>query len=184
MDLECNWHTMPDRGLRVIQGIENIVTVLRVNGSARQVEAPPGATLLHVLRGPLSLKGAKEACGRGECGSCTVLIDGVPVMACLTLAARVRGEVTTVEGLSDEFRDLREAFADLGGFQCGFCTSGQLVRAAALLRAGIPHGRDEAEKHIRYEMSGNICRCTGYNGIVDAIWATVEKRRSKAQAAT
>ncbi len=136
-------------------------------------------TLLAVLRGTLNLKGAKEACGRGECGSCTVLIDGVPVMACLTLAARVRGEVTTVEGLTEEFEDLREAFADLGGFQCGFCTSGQLVRAAALLRAGLPATRAEAERVIRYEMSGNICRCTGYNGIVDAIWATAEKRRGR-----
>ncbi|WP_422033959.1 (2Fe-2S)-binding protein [Reyranella sp.] len=152
---------------------------LKVNGRAHEISAPPGMTLLAVLRGTLNLKGAKEACGRGECGSCTVLIDGVPVMACLTLAARVRGEVTTVEGLTEEFEDLREAFADLGGFQCGFCTSGQLVRAAALLRAGLPATRAEAERVIRYEMSGNICRCTGYNGIVDAIWATAEKRRGR-----
>ena len=157
--------------------------VLKVNGATKEIDAAPGATLLSVLRGTLDLKGAKEACGRGECGSCTVLLDGVPVMACLTLAARVRGEVTTVEGLTEEFRDLREAFADLGGFQCGFCTSGQLVRAAALLRAGLPPTRAEAETFIRYEMSGNICRCTGYNGIVDAIWATAEKRRSQQRAA-
>ena len=159
------------------------MTVLKVNGATQEIDAAPGATLLSVLRGRLHLKGAKEACGRGECGSCTVLIDGVPVMACLTLAARIRGEVTTVEGLTEEFRDLREAFADLGGFQCGFCTSGQLVRAAALLRAGLPQSRAEAETFIRYEMSGNICRCTGYNGIVDAIWATAEKRRSQQRAA-
>lgn len=156
---------------------------LRVNGVSQSYDAPLGATLLSVLRTSMDLKGAKEACGRGECGACTVLVDGVPVMACLTLAARVRGEVTTVEGLAEEFRDLREAFADLGGFQCGFCTSGQIVRAAALLRGGLPATREEAERVIRYEMSGNICRCTGYNGIVDAIWATAEKRRQRERAA-
>ncbi|WP_395709566.1 (2Fe-2S)-binding protein [Reyranella sp.] len=157
--------------------------ILRVNGAPQDLDLPVGATLLSALRSGLGLKGAKEACGRGECGACTVLVDGVPVMACLTLAVRVRGEVTTVEGLTEEFRDLREAFADLGGFQCGFCTSGQLVRAAALLRAGLPATRTEAEPLIRYEMSGNICRCTGYNGIIDAIWATSEKRRTAREAA-
>lgn len=157
--------------------------ILRVNGASQDLDLPVGTTLLSALRSGLALKGAKEACGRGECGACTVLVDGVPVMACLTLAARVRGEVTTVEGLTEEFRDLREAFADLGGFQCGFCTSGQLVRAAALLRAGLPANRVEAEPLIRYEMSGNICRCTGYNGIIDAIWETAEKRRAIREAA-
>ena len=96
---------------------------------------------------------------------------------------RLLHSAATVEGLTEEFRDLREAFADLCGFQCGFCTSGQLVRAAALLRAGLPPTRAEAETFIRYEMSGNICRCTGYNGIVDAIWATAEKRRLQQRAA-
>jgi aerobic-type carbon monoxide dehydrogenase small subunit (CoxS/CutS family) len=157
--------------------------ILRVNGAPQDLDLPVGTTLLSALRSGLDLKGAKEACGRGECGACTVLVDGVPVMACLTLVARVRGEVTTIEGLTEEFRDLREAFADLGGFQCGFCTSGQLVRAAALLRTGLPETRAEAEPIIRYEMSGNICRCTGYNGIIDAIWATAEKRRAAREAA-
>lgn len=156
--------------------------MLVINSKRHAPSIEPGSTLLSVLRDQVGLKGAKEACGRGECGACTVLVDNIPIMSCITLAARVKGEVTTVEGLAEEFRDLREAFADFGGFQCGFCTSGQLVRAAALLRAGLPADRQEAEKVIRYEMSGNICRCTGYNGIVEAIWATAEKRRLGAAA--
>lgn len=152
----------------------------RVNGKEVCLPVAPDTTLLSVVRNELALKGAKEACGRGECGSCTVLIDDVPMMACIVLAARLRGAVTTVEGLTEECRDLREAFADFGGFQCGFCTSGQIVRAAALLRGGLPEDRAEAERFVRYEMSGNICRCTGYNGIVQAILATAEKRRALA----
>lgn len=154
--------------------------MLVINSRPHEPSIAPGTTLLSVIRDQIGLKGAKEACARGECGACTVLVDSIPVMACITLAARVKGAVHTVEGLADELRDLREAFADFGGFQCGFCTSGQLVRAAALLRAGLPEDRQEAEKTIRYEMSGNICRCTGYNGIVEAVWRTAEKRRSKA----
>ncbi len=163
------------------QANEPCQQMLVINSRAYEPSIAPGTTLLSVIRDQIGLKGAKEACGRGECGACTVLVNNVPVMACITLAARVKSEVHTVEGLADEFRDLREAFADFGGFQCGFCTSGQLVRAAALLRAGLPEDRREAEKAIRYEMSGNICRCTGYNGIVEAVWRTAEKRRSKAK---
>lgn len=145
---------------------------LRVNGREADVEVAPGDTLLHVLRDRLRLIGAKEACGRGECGACTVLIDGVPVMSCVTLAGLVRGEVTTVEGLTEEARDLREAFADAGAFQCGFCTPGQIVRASALLRA-TPSAD---ERQIREGMSGNVCRCTGYTQIVDAVLATARRR--------
>jgi aerobic-type carbon monoxide dehydrogenase small subunit (CoxS/CutS family) len=155
---------------------------LRVNGKPATLQAAPGLTLLEALRGPLGLTGAKEACGRGECGACTVLIDGTPVMACVTLAMRVRGEVTTVEGLAEECQDLREAFADTGGFQCGYCTSGQIVRAAALLRRGLPAERHEAARVVRYEISGNICRCTGYNGIIDAILRVAEARARAAEA--
>ena len=150
---------------------------LTVNGSPRDIEVAPDATLLEVLRGKLKLKGAKEACGRGECGACTVLVDGVPIVSCLTLVARVRAPVTTVEGLADELADLREAFADVGGFQCGFCTSGHLVHAAALLREGLPHDPAEAERLVRYRLSGNICRCTGYTGIVDAVLRTAVRRK-------
>jgi aerobic-type carbon monoxide dehydrogenase small subunit (CoxS/CutS family) len=154
---------------------------LHVNGERHDLEIAPGDTLLSVLRGARGLTGAKEACGRGECGACTVLVDGIPVMSCVSLACLVRGEVTTVEGLAEECRDLREAFADMGGFQCGFCTSGQIVRAAALLRSDLlPTDRSEAERVVRYQISGNICRCTGYNGIVDAILAVAAQRRLSA----
>ena len=146
---------------------------LTVNGRAAEIEIEPGDSLLDVLRDRLRLTGAKEACGRGECGACTVLVGGTPVMSCVALAMLVRGDVTTIEGLADEARDLREAFADAGAFQCGYCTPGQIVRAAALLRQGTP----AAEHAVRFEMSGNICRCTGYTQIVDAI-LTIARRRA------
>jgi aerobic-type carbon monoxide dehydrogenase small subunit (CoxS/CutS family) len=142
---------------------------ITVNGEARTLTVAPMTSLLSVLRDVLGLKGAKEACGRGECGACTVLVRGKPVLACLTLVERVHGEVLTVEGLGPQWGALRESFADYGGFQCGYCTPGQIMRAVALLQADMPTDRQEAERKIRYEMSGNICRCTGYNGIVDAI---------------
>lgn len=149
---------------------------LYVNGTHQDIRCAPGSSLLGVLRGAVGLTGAKEACGRGECGACTVLVDGKPTLACITLAVRVRGEVTTVEGLAESERDLREAFADAGGFQCGFCTSGQIVQAAAVLRSALPADPTAARQAIRQALSGNICRCTGYNGIVNAVFATAVKR--------
>jgi aerobic-type carbon monoxide dehydrogenase small subunit (CoxS/CutS family) len=148
---------------------------LTVNGRAPLVEFEPGDSLLDVLRDRLRLTGAKEACGRGECGACTVLVDGTPVMSCVMLASLARGEVTTIEGIADEARDLREAFADAGAFQCGFCTPGQIVRAAALLR-DVP---DLDERTVRFQMSGNVCRCTGYTQIVDAVLTTSRKRAAR-----
>ena len=145
---------------------------LRVNGRSVAIEFAPGDTLLRVLRDKLRLTGAKEACGRGECGACTVLLDGVPIMSCVMLASLAHGEITTIEGLADEARDLREAFADAGAFQCGFCTPGQIVRASALLR-DTPAAD---ERTIREQMSGNVCRCTGYTQIVDAVMTTARKR--------
>ena len=150
---------------------------LRVNGREVDVEVAPGDSLLDVVRDRLRLTGAKEACGRGECGACTVLVDGTPVMACVTLAMLVRGEVTTIEGLADEARDLREAFADAGAFQCGFCTPGQIVRASALLKDGGALN----ERVVREQMSGNICRCTGYTQIVDAVLTTARRRAVRRQ---
>lgn len=138
-----------------------------VNGTTwiDELSLSPHERLLDVLRDRFELTGTKEACGRGECGACTVLVDGVPVLSCITLAARVTGEVTTVEGVADEASPLRAAFAECGAFQCGFCTPGQIVRGTALLRDGLP-----ADDHsLRREMSGNVCRCTGYAGIIDAL---------------
>ncbi|MBI4444443.1 MAG: (2Fe-2S)-binding protein [Acidobacteria bacterium] len=138
---------------------------LRVNGSTHVLELRPAERLIDVLRDRLGLIGTKEGCRMGECGSCTVLVGGRPMLSCLILALRVTDAVETIEGLAAESRPLREAFADAGAFQCGFCTPGQIVRAVALLREGLPLD----EHGLRREMSGNICRCTGYMGIIAAL---------------
>jgi aerobic-type carbon monoxide dehydrogenase small subunit (CoxS/CutS family) len=140
---------------------------LIVNGESLSFsDLHPEERLLDVLRDRLQLKGTKEGCGRGECGACTVLVDGDPVLSCITLAVRVRdSRVETIEGIAEEASELREGFAEHGGFQCGFCTPGQIVRGVSLLRVGLP----PSDAELRREMSGNICRCTGYNGIVAAL---------------
>lgn len=143
-----------------------------VNGRDVTVDAAPAATLLHVLRNELGLFGAKEACGRGECGACTILLDDVPAMSCTVLATLVAAPVTTIEGIAESTADLRGAFADHGAFQCGYCTPGQVVRAEALLRSRDRIDRDA----VRFGMSGNICRCTGYTPIVDAVLAAAASR--------
>jgi len=152
---------------------------LFVNGQNVEVSARPDARLLDILRDGLGLTGAKEACGRGECGACTVLIDGLPVASCLMMAETVAGEIRTIEGLAEEAADLRAAFADRGAFQCGFCTPGQIVRAAALMLEEWPADHSRREAFVRHRMSGNICRCTGYSGIVDAVLAVAEQRLSQ-----
>lgn len=138
---------------------------LTVNGHPHDAVVPLDATLLRVLRNEFGYTGAKEACGRGECGACTVIVGGRPILACVTLAARVDEPIVTIEGLAEPWSDLRVAFAETGGFQCGFCTPGQIAIAAALLA----NGRAESREAIRHAMSGNICRCTGYVGIVEAV---------------
>jgi aerobic-type carbon monoxide dehydrogenase small subunit (CoxS/CutS family) len=141
---------------------------VRVNDQEVSLEAldvSPGERLLDVLRDRLGLKGTKEGCARGECGACTVLVDGRPALSCIMLASRVTGHVETIEGVADEADSLRAAFADRGAFQCGFCTPGQVVRGVSLLRDGLP--ADDAA--LRRAMSGNICRCTGYVGIIAAL---------------
>ena len=140
-------------------------TVLTINGVHREVEIAPAETLLDVLRDHLGLTGTKEACSRGECGACTVLIDGRPMMSCVTLAGRIDSAVETVEGLAEEATNLRAALADHGGFQCAYCTPGMVVRGIALLRQGLPPSDDD----LRRELAGNICRCTGYQGIIEAL---------------
>ncbi len=142
-----------------------------VNGAEVLVAGSPGDRLLDLLRNQLGLTGTKEACGVGECGSCTVLIDGVPVLACITLTGLVRGEVETIEGLREETLNLRADLASVGGLQCGFCTPGQVVSAGPVIRRRQPV--NDAE--IRHAISGNICRCTGYNGIVAAIQLAMDR---------
>jgi carbon-monoxide dehydrogenase small subunit len=148
-------------------GGESVLRLL-VNGQIREVNANPGERLLDVLRVNLGLTGAKEGCGTGQCGACTVLLDGRPVTACLVLAADAVGhEITTVEGLAPPGRlhPLQEAFLKHGAVQCGFCTPGMLLSAKALLEEN-PHPSDEA---IRTALAGNLCRCTGYRKIVEAV---------------
>jgi aerobic carbon-monoxide dehydrogenase small subunit len=149
-----------------------------LNGRPASVDAPPASRLLDVLRGPLGLTGTKEGCGEGECGSCTVLLDGAPVNACLVLLGQVEGRaVTTVEGLGEPpaLSPLQEAFVKEGGSQCGICTPGFLVSAQALLDA-IPQ---PGETDIREALSGNLCRCTGYQRIVEAVRAASKERASR-----
>ena len=143
---------------------------LNVNGKLRRVTAPADAFLIDVLRDQLNLTGAKNGCGMGECGACTVLLDGAAVFSCLTLAIEVQGhEITTIEGLSrgGDTDPVQRAFAETGGVQCGFCTPGMILSASALL-AETPR---PTEDEVRRALSGNLCRCTGYGKIVEAVLA-------------
>jgi len=142
---------------------------LSVNGRLRELVAPVSTTLLEVLREDLGLTGTKHGCELGECGACTVLIDGAPALACLVLPVEVQGkEITTVEGLADgALHPLQRAFMDHGALQCGYCTSGFLLAAKALLDRTPSPTREE----ITEALSGNLCRCTGYLRIVEAVEA-------------
>jgi len=143
-----------------------------VNGVPQEVEAEPGATLLSVLRDDLGLAGSKNACEQGECGSCSVWLDGSVVCACLVPVVQVDGrDIRTVEGLGDErLHAVQEAFLDAGAVQCGFCTPGLVVAAVDLLERD-PHPDDGT---IREALAGNLCRCTGYQKIVDAVHLAAE----------
>ena len=137
---------------------------LRVNGHAYELDAPVGRTLAEALRLDLGLTGTKVACGEGHCGACTVQLDGVPVLSCITLVHTVGGrEVKTIEALREH--PLVEAFVEADATQCGFCTPGQIVSASALLAANPKPSRDE----VRHAMSGNLCRCGTYPKIERAI---------------
>ncbi len=145
--------------------------LLSVNGEKHEMLIKPNSTLLEVLRDELLLTGAKEACGSGECGACTVLVDGKPVNSCITLAVEAEAkEIETIEGLSKggELHPLQEAFIDHHAFQCGFCTPGMIMSAKAFLKRSPEPTKEE----IRDAISGNICRCTGYENAVDAILGT------------
>jgi len=139
-----------------------------LNGKLIQVDVPPHWTLLRLLREKLGLTGTKEGCGIGECGACTVLVNGIPLHSCLLLAPKVeRKSVETVEGLGsrDFLHPLQKSFIDHGAVQCGFCTPGILMSAKALLK-GNP---DPSKKEVKEAISGHLCRCTGYQQIIEAI---------------
>jgi len=145
-----------------------------LNGELRTVYTKPSETLLFVLRDRLGLTGPKRVCENGDCGACTVLLSGKPVKACLILAVEVQGlSVQTVEGIEDQ--NLKKAFVEEGGFQCGFCTSGFITLTHSIFRdfPEIP------EEQIRKYLSGNLCRCTGYEGISRALAAYREKRKER-----
>lgn len=147
---------------------------LKVNGELFRVRVETCRTLLEVLREHLGLTGTKEGCNKGDCGFCTVLIDGKAVLSCLTLAIEAQGkDILTIEGLSngDKLHPIQQAFVDHGAIQCGFCTPGMIMSAKALL----DRNPNPTEDEIREGISGNICRCTGYLKIVEAIQAVAEK---------
>jgi carbon-monoxide dehydrogenase small subunit len=152
--------------------------VLKVNGTNYQVEVEPWRTLVEVLRETLGLTGTKKSCNEGECGACTVMMDGRPVASCLVLAMDAQGkEIVTIEGLSEGERlhPIQEAFLKHGAIQCGFCTPGMVISAKALLDQNPRPTVSEARKAI----SGNLCRCTGYQHIVDSIMAASKMMEKK-----
>ena len=145
-----------------------------VNNKKVTVDVDPSMRLLDVIRDVLKLTGTKEGCGEGECGACTVLVNGEPYNSCLTPVINVKDkELLTIEGLREmkEYRVLADAFADMGGSQCGFCTPGMILVSYALLKKNPK----PTEEEIRFALSGNLCRCTGYQAIVNAVKQASEK---------
>lgn len=165
-----------DPGAEVLQGRQKIE--LKINGQVHQVEVEPRTTLLSAVRERLNMTGTKEVCDRGQCGACTLLIDGRPELACMILALDARGkEITTVEGLSrnGELSTVQEAFVEKDGQMCGFCTPGMVMTATALLQKD-PHPDLEA---IKQGMSGNLCRCGTYPKVFEAIQSAAAKMRKR-----
>jgi len=153
-----------------------------VNGKKRRVRVPPMKRLLDVLREDCGLTGTKEGCGEGECGACTVLMDGVPVNSCLVPASQAGGaRIVTVEGLAKgpALSVLQRAFVERGGTQCGICTPGILVTAHALLQRA--KGRVPGDEEVRVALAGNLCRCTGYQMIVNAVRAAARETKASAR---
>lgn len=149
---------------------------ITVNGRKRQFDVEPNKLLLNLLREELYLTGAKYGCGIGECGACTVLLDGAPVNSCMILAVDVDGrQVETIEGVADgvNLDPIQEAFIEEGAIQCGFCTPGFIMTTKALLR----ERPDPTEEEIREYLKGNLCRCTGYVNIVKAVQSAAKKMR-------
>lgn len=147
---------------------------LRINGEQYQITTAPERLLVDVLREDLLLTGTKKGCAEGECGACTVLIDGEPVASCMTLVGQVQGkEITTIEGLArnGELHPIQKAFVELGAIQCGFCSPGFIMVAKALL----DKNPNPTEEEIKRAIAGNLCRCTGYQKIVEAIQAAAKE---------
>lgn len=160
----------------------SVAVKLTVNGIRHELELPPWVTLLDLLRERLGLTGTKKGCDQGQCGACTVLIDGRRINSCLVLAvSRDGAEVTTIEGLAEgrALHPLQAAFVERDAFQCGYCTPGQICSAVGLLSEGHARSREE----IREQMSGNICRCGAYTNIADAIQDVLEGQSTSHEAA-
>jgi len=156
---------------------------LTVNGKSHRVRVPPMKRLLDVLREDCGLTGSKEGCGEGECGACTVLLDGRSVNSCLVPAVQADGaQLVTVEGLAARGRlsALQQAFVEKGGAQCGICTPGMLVSAFELL--GRSRGKTPSDAEVREALAGNLCRCTGYQKIVDAVQAAARDANARTRA--
>jgi len=153
--------------LEVIQ-VNKLTVELTINGEKRKVETTPSTRLLDLIRDDLRLTGTKEGCGKGECGACTVIMNGELVASCLVLAPQADGAtITTIEGIGNEkkLHPIQRAFIETGAVQCGFCTPGMILAAKKLLEEN-PH---PTEEEIKRGISGNLCRCTGYQKIIDAI---------------
>lgn len=151
---------------------------LTINGTFYEVGVQPWETLLEVIRDKLGLTGTKEGCGLGECGACTVILDGKTVNSCLVLAAEAGGrEITTIEGLADgdQLHPIQEAFVQHGGLQCGFCTPGMIMSAKALL----DENPNPSEAEIRRGLAGNLCRCTGYTKIIESVTSAAKNMRGE-----
>ena len=149
------------------------VAQITVNGLERTILVEPWNSLLDTLRDELHLTGTKKGCDEGDCGACTVLLNGQPVTSCLVLAHSVHdAEVTTVEGLAQggELHAVQRSFAENGGLQCGFCTPGLIMATVGLLRSNP----EPTEEEVKFGLGGNLCRCTGYSKVIDAVMAAVE----------
>ena len=156
--------------------IASLAVDLTINGEARQLQVEPWTTLLDLLRDKLDLTGSKKGCDHGQCGACTVLIDGKRINSCLKLAVTLDGsDITTIEGLGQpgELHPLQAAFIERDAFQCGYCTPGQICSAQGLINEGHAHSREE----VREQMSGNICRCGAYPNIADAVLDVLEQEK-------
>ncbi len=150
-----------------------------VNGDLQELFVEPRKTLLAVIRDTIGLTGTKEGCSTGDCGACTVIVDGEPVTSCMMLGVSANGkEVTTIEGISNpgELHPVQQAFLEKGGYQCGFCTPGFIMAAKALL----DDNPDIPEDEMRHALGGNICRCTGYTKIIEAVLSAAETMRANA----